>query len=50
MLVPTEITVNESEKELLEEYIDLFKNLGFEIEVKDENALIKSSPVEFVNM
>jgi len=48
LLVPIEITITESDKEFLEEYMSMIENLGFQIDIKKDKLLIKSLPIEFV--
>lgn len=49
LLVSEDIEVDEAGKEFVTENIELFKNLGFNIEIGGSKLLIKSIPVEFVD-
>jgi len=49
LLVPEEIDMDAGSLEFVKENIDLFNNLGFNIEISKDKMLIKSLPVEFVN-
>jgi DNA mismatch repair protein MutL len=48
LLVGTEIKVDDASGEFVKENIELFNNLGFNIDIKDGKLIIKSIPVEFV--
>jgi DNA mismatch repair protein MutL len=48
LLVSEEIDIDEAGIEFVKENIDLFKNLGFDLEIRDKEIVIKSVPVEFV--
>lgn len=47
LLVPTQLILDQREILYLKENQEFFKNIGFEIEVDDEKASLKSLPVEF---
>lgn len=48
LLVPQEIAVDDAGAEFLKEYIEMFKNLGFKLEIKKGSISLMSVPVEFV--
>jgi DNA mismatch repair protein MutL len=49
LLVPLEINVDDAGIEFLKENVDLFKNLGFNLEFQKKSFVVKSLPVEFVD-
>jgi DNA mismatch repair protein MutL len=48
-LVEEKIKLDNAEIEFIKENKQLFINLGFNIEIKDKNLVVKSIPVEFVD-
>jgi DNA mismatch repair protein MutL len=48
LLVSEKIDIDEAGIEFVKENIDLFKNLGFDLEIEDKGVVIKSVAVEFV--
>lgn len=48
LLVPEEIKLDKAELEFIEEYLDIFNKLGFEISIRKNSIMIESIPVEFV--
>jgi DNA mismatch repair protein MutL len=49
LLVSESIKMDDAGIEFVKENIDLFKNLGFDIEIKSKEIVVNSVPVEFVN-
>jgi DNA mismatch repair protein MutL len=49
LLVPQEVAIDDAGLEFFNENLELFKNLGFNIETKKEQIHITSIPVEFVD-
>ena len=49
LLVPEEFPLDDGALEFIKENVEIFKNLGFNIDVLNEKILIKSVPIEFVN-
>ena len=49
LLVPNKINIDKASKEFFRENINLFFDIGFQIEIDKDSLLIKSVPVEFVN-
>jgi DNA mismatch repair protein MutL len=49
LLVEEKIKLDNAEIEFIKENKQLFINLGFNIEIKDKNLVVKSIPVEFVD-